>query len=201
VTEDDVQPVRDEAPVDRGADVGWEPPDWTDVLRRQRRLQLVGPATMVLLIFVVTPLLRWTVLDPTFGWSYWLGVAVTLIIVGETVESYVSTEARASWEQDTRKKVRVEHALRHHTSIGAADRALVTDRARAMYLWARVGFVGWPFLGVALVGRMLEVRLPSSLAVPVVVVCLLLVGRAVRKARLARRWLADPLPRDGEETR
>ena len=69
-----------------------------------------------------------------------------------------------------------------------------------MYLWARVGFVGWPFLGVVLVDRMLEVGLPSSLAAPVVVACLLLVGRAVHKARLARRRLADPLPRDDDET-
>jgi hypothetical protein len=30
----------------------------------------------------------------------------------------------------------------------------------------------------------------------VALLCLLLVGRAVRRARLARRWLPDPLPRD-----
>jgi hypothetical protein len=51
-------------------------------------------------------------------------------------------------------------------------------------------------LGVVFVAGVLDDHVTASLAVPVVLLCLLLVGRAVRRARLARRWLADPLPRD-----
>ena len=193
-------PVRDEAPADRGTDVGWEPPDWTDVFRRQRRRQLVVPAVWVLSFLVVIPLLRGTLLDPTFGWSYWLMVVVTFIIVGETVESRVGTEARASWERDTRQEVRVEHAWRHHVSIGAEDRGLVTERAGAVATVSMVAFVGWPLLAGVLVAAILQghLELPAAFVVPVIAVCLLLVGRSARRRQRARRWLADPLPRDAD---
>ena len=145
----------------------------------------------------MTPLLRWTVLDPTFGWSYWLGVVVTLIIVGETVESRVSTEARASWERDARQQVRVERAWRHHVGIGAEDRARVTERARAVDTVSKVAFVGWPLLaGVLVAGILQDPELPTWPAVPVIAACLLLVARSVRRRGRARRWLADPLPRE-----
>lgn len=198
MTEDHLHPVPDEAPAVRGAEAGWEPRDWAGVLRRHRRRQLAGPAVMVLLIFVVTPLLRWTVLDPTFGWTYWLMVVVTLIMVGETVESRVSTQARASWEREARQQVRVEHAWRHHVSIGAEDRACVTERAGAVATVSMVAFVGWPLLAGVLGAALLQghLDLPAAFVVPVVAACLLLVGRSVRRRRTARRWLADPLPRD-----
>ena len=80
--------------------------------------------------------------------------------------------------------------------IGAADRALVTERARTMARWAKGAFVGWPLLGAVLVAGLLDDHLPSSLVAPVVLLCLLLVGRAARRARLARRWLTGPLPRE-----
>lgn len=188
------------ASVDHAADVGWEPADWTDVLRRKRRSQLAGTATMVLLFFVVTPLLRWTVTDRPLGWTYWLYVVVTLIIVGETVHSWVSAEGRASWERDARQQVRVEHAWRHHVGIGAEDRARVTERARAVNTVSKVAFVGWPLLaGVLVAGILQDPELPTWPAVPVIAAGLLLVARSVRRRGRARRWLADPLPRDDDE--
>jgi hypothetical protein len=196
VTDDRLQGVRGDAQAEPAADVGWECSDWSACLRRERRKQLAVAATLVLMFFVVSPLLRWTVLDPSFGWTYWTWVVITLIHVAEVVISFVSATDRARWERETRQTVRIRHALRHHTGIGVADRALVTERARAMVTVSKVAFVGWPLLGGLIIGTIIDVGLPASLVVPVVLLCLLLVGRAVRRARLARRWLADPLPRD-----
>jgi hypothetical protein len=128
---------------------------------------------------------------------YWLWLLITVIYVGEAVQSRVSAAGRAQWERETRRHVRISHALRHHVGIGAADRALVTERARTMNTWSKVAFVGWPLLAVALVAGLLDAGdPPASLIGLVIAVCLLLVARAVRRARLARRWLADPTPRD-----
>ena len=183
---------------ERAADVGWEPADWTACLRRQRRRQLVTAAGLVVLVGVVAPLLRLTVQGRPPSLTYWLWAAFTLVYVAEVVYSFVSAAGRARWERETRQRVRVSHALRHHVGIGVADRALVTERARTLNTWSKVAFVGWPSLGVVFVAGVLDDRVPASLAVPVVLLSLLLVGRAVRRARLARRWLADPLPR-GEQ--
>ena len=180
------------------AEVGWEPPDWTDVLRRQRRQQFAIGAALFLLVSV-EPVQWLTGIDRSVDWSYWLVLATMLILLGEAIQSRVSEEGRANWERDTRRKVRVKHALRHHVSIGAADRALVTERAQAIRTLSKVALVGWPLLAVLVAGTILDVsRLPAFTVVPVVVACLLLLARSVRRGRLARRWLADPLPRDDE---
>ena len=185
----------DPAQAGPASDAGWEPADWRDRLRRRRCRQLATAIGLVVLIGVVAPLLRVT-LDRPPSVTYWIWAFLTLVYVVEAAYSWISPAGRARWEQETREQVRVSHALRHHVGIGTADRALVTERARTMNTWSKVAFVGWPLLGVVFVAGILDDRVPASLAVPVVLLCLLLVGRAVRKARLARRWLADPLPRD-----
>lgn len=196
MTDDRLHDLRAEAQAEPGAEVGWEPPDWSACLRRERRTQLAAVIGLVVLVGVVWPVLRFAVQDRSPGVTYWVWVFITLIYVAETVISFVSATDRARWERETRQAVRIRHALRHHVGIGAADRALVTERARSMVIRSKVGFVGWPLLGAVFVAGVLDDQVPASLAVPLVLLCLLLVGRAVRRARRARRWLADPLPRD-----
>lgn len=192
--EDDALAGRVQA--DGPAEGGWEPPDWNDVLRRHRRLQSAAVAGMVLL-FSVTPVLWWTGVDRSVGWGYWIALVAMLLLSGETIQSRVSADGRANWERDTRRKVRIEHALRHHVSIGAADRALVTERARSIRTLSNVALAGWPFLAVVGAAPILDLAtVPDLLVVPVVVACLFLLARSVWRGRLARRWLADPLPRE-----
>lgn len=198
VTDDRLEAAVDRAEGDHAADVGWEPQDWAAVLRRHRHRQTAVAAGMVALFGVVIPLLVLVVQDRSLGLMYWVWLLITVAHVGEDVLSRVTADGRAQWERETRERVRIWHALRHHVGIGATDRALVTDRARHLATWSKVAFVGWPLLGVVFVAGMLDDHVPASLAVPVVLLCLLLVGRAVRRARLARRWLADPLPRDDQ---
>jgi hypothetical protein len=195
VTEDRPQDVRGDAVAERTADIGWEPSDWSACLRRLRRTQL---ATVIGLVVLAggLPVLWFAVLDQRPSLTYWFWASFTLVFVAENTSSLVSATGRVRWERETRQAVRTRHALRHHTSIGAADRALVTARARTVHTWAKVAFVAWPLLGIVLVAGMLDDQVPASLGVPLVLLCLLLVGRAVRRSRLARRWLADPLPRD-----
>ncbi|MFP5370080.1 MAG: hypothetical protein ACLGI3_04945 [Actinomycetes bacterium] len=178
------------------AEAGWEPPDWTDVFRRHRRRQLATMAAFVLLVSV-TPVQWWTGIDRSVDWSYWAVLVTMLILVGEAIHSRVSAAGRATWEHDTRRKVRVEHALRYHVSIGTADRPLVTERAQAIRTMSNLALVGWPLLAVVVAAPILDLaKIPDFLVVPVVVTCLLLLARSVRRGRWARRWLADPLPRE-----
>ena len=192
MSEDGPRDVGGEVPARPAGDVGWEPSDWSACFRREHHKQLALAIGLVVVAGAV-------LLTGPPGLSDWLTTACLLIVAVETVYSFVSAEGREKWERETRQTVRVRHALRHHSSIGAADRALVTDRARHTATWSTVAFVGWPLLAVALVGRGLEVAdPPTSLMVLGIVACLLLVARAVQRLRRARRWLADPLPRDEE---
>lgn len=188
MTDDRSRDGGDQAPAERLGEAGWEPSDWSACLRHEQHKQLAMAISLVVLAGAL-------LLTGPPGVSDWLTAACLLIIAVETVYSVVSAERREQWERETRERVRVWHALRHHVGIGATDRPLVTDRARHLATWSKVAFVGWPLLGVVFVVGMLDDHVPASLAVPVVLLCLLLVGRAVRRARLARRWLADPLPR------
>jgi hypothetical protein len=197
VTDERLDDVRAEAQAERAAEGGWEPADWSACLRSRRRRQLATVVGLVLLVGVVAPVLRLIVLGRPPSLSYWFWVSFTLIFVVETVYSFVSASGRVQWERETRRNVRVSHALRHHVGIGAADRALVTERAQSIDTWSKVAFVGWPLVAVVFVAGMLDDQGPTMpLVVPVVLACILLVARAVRRARRARRWLAHPLPRD-----
>jgi hypothetical protein len=196
VTDDRPLAAVDRTEGERTADVGWEPPDWAAVLRRHRRRQTAVAAGMVAFFGVVTPLLLVVVQGRSLGPMYWIWLLITIVCVVEAVLSRVTADGRAQWERETRQDVRISHALRHHVGIGTTDRSLVIERARTSYKWAKVAFVGWPLLGAVFVAGVLDDELPAALGVPLVLLCLLLVGRAVWRARLARRWLADPLPRE-----
>lgn len=196
MTDDRLSDASDQAQAERAADVGWEPADWSACLRRERRKQLATVIGLVVFVGVVLPVLGLVVLDRPPSLSYWFWGAFTLIFVAETAYSFASAAGRVQWERETRQAVRVRHALRHHRGIGAADRALVTERARSLATGSKVASVGWPLLALLLVVGILEGRDPRAFLIVLVVACLLLVARAVRRARLARRWLADPLPRD-----
>ena len=201
MTDDRLQNGHAEAQAEPAADVGWEPTDWTDVLRRQRRQQFAIGAALFLLVSV-QPVQWLTGIDRSVDWSYWLVLATMLILLGEAIHSRVSEDGRASWERDIRRKVRIEHALRHHVSLGAADRALVTERAQAIRTMSKVALVGWPMLAVVVAAPILDLaKIPDLLVVPVIVACLLLLARSVRRGRWARRWLADPVPRDEDTGR
>ncbi len=97
--------------------------------------------------------------------------------------------------------MRVEHALRHHVSIGAADRELVTERAESIDTWAEAHFVGWPVLAAVV---LLAAGNDDSLAqlekwpwfVGLLAVCAWFFWDTRRRLQWALRWLDDPLPRD-----
>jgi hypothetical protein len=148
VTDDRLHDAGVEVEAERTAELGWEPSDWPACLRRQRRRQLATAAVLVVLIGVLLPVLRLTVVDRPPSLTYWFWAAVCLVYVAEVVHSYFSATGRASWERETRQSVRTSHALRHHVGIGVADRALVTERAKAMDTWSKVAFVGWPLLAL-----------------------------------------------------
>lgn len=190
MTDDRLQDVPAGDQAAPAAEVGWEPSDWSACLRREQHKRLAMAIGLVALAGAL-------LLTGPPGLSDWLVAFCLLLVAVETAHSFVAAGAREKWERETRQSVRVRHALRHHSSIGTADRALVTDRARHMATWSMVAFVGWPLLATVLVGRGLEVAdRPTSLIVLVIVACFLLVARAAQRFRHARRWLADPLPRD-----
>jgi hypothetical protein len=104
------------------------------------------------------------------------------------------------WEDEARQEVRIEHALRHHVSIGAADRQLVTEQAATIRRWAVVSLVGWPLLLTVLVAPLLasaDVPPPAKIGFGLIagLLCAAIVREQWRRVRRARRWLAEPLPR------
>ncbi len=187
------------ASADRAAEVGWEPPDWDATLRKRRRAEWrqIG---FVIAVVGLLPFVEALALDrPLRVWS-WFALAMGLLWAAQVWWLHFTVRGRARWEPPTRRDVRVEHALRHHVSIGAADRELVTERAESIDTWAWAHFVGWPVLAaVALLVanddslRGLE-KWPLSLGV--LAVCAWYFWDTRRRLQWALRWLDDPLPRD-----
>jgi hypothetical protein len=199
VTDGSPQRVPAEARAEYAADLGWEPPDWNAVFRR-RRLRLWGGAALLLLIAVgIAPLVQ-TLLDqsPRVSWR-WLGLA--LVASGYAWWTQFTARGRERWERETRREVRIGHALRHHASIGAADRTLVTERAEKIDSLSGASLVGWPLLTALFVVPLVVVADNAVARIGIAAVGLLvgaaLVRRNRRRVRQARRWLADPLPRGG----
>jgi hypothetical protein len=181
------------------AGAGWEPADWEVLLRRRRRRQLLDIGFLVALVLVAAPVVRWVRDRPPNG-TYWVWVVLTLVLVGRFLWSRFTADGRYQWDVETRREIRIEHALREHVSIGHEGRGLVTERAELIRTWSWVAFVGLPVLGVAVLAGIestdgLSLAQELAWGAVVIVVCagLLLLRR--RRYRLAVRWLADPLPR------
>lgn len=186
------------ARADRAADVGWEPADWAATLRKQRRTEWHGVAILLVGAGVVLPLLRVVEGRPLLGWYLVLlgwGLAFGVL----TWRSRSSVERREQWEEQTRREVRAEHALRSHVSIGAADRELVTRRADEIDSWALARFAGWPLAAVVVVAGAVSdptlTGVDQALTWLFVLFCAVQLLLACRRVRQARRWLDDPLPR------
>ena len=181
------------------AEHGWEPDDWAAILRRRRRLDWLSAGGLVLAA-VLFPIVR-LVLDRSLDLSFWVFLAIVLINAWETWQRHRTEEGRVRWERETGQKVRLGHALREHVSIGRDERDVVTARARAINRWAPAHVVGWPLLAVLTLvgidadgGQYRDARLVFGVGVSLL--CAILVFRAATRVRRARRWLADPLPRD-----
>jgi hypothetical protein len=160
-------------------------------------------AGALLVWLVAGPLVRIAMDKPAIRPSFFAILAFALLYWWSVYAVTFTERGRAAWEQETRQTVRVRHALRHHVSIGAADRRLVTDRAERVAGWAPGGYVGWPLAAVfvlaATLGDPARIDGPAvAIAVLAVLVAGLLVWRTRVRHLRARRWLADPLPREEE---
>jgi hypothetical protein len=204
VTDDRLQDVPAEAQAERQAEVAWEPTDWAVVFRR-RRLRQVLVAAALLAVVAAGPFVRIAMDEPPFRATWWLYLAVMIAYCGETAWRTLSARGRAEWEETTRQEIRVEHALRHHVSIGEKDRAAVTKRADELNRNSRVAVIGYPLLALVSIAALVELDSPTVLMVVVtataVVVCGLLLTRSLRRRRWGTRWLADPLPREPADLR
>lgn len=178
------------------AEVGWEPPDWAAVLRRRRLRQWGGAAFLLLIAVVVVPLVR-ILLEQPSGVS-WGWLALALGMAGMAGWSQFTAGGRAWWEKEARKEVRIGHALRHHVSIGAAGRQLVTERADKIDTVSGAALMGWPLVTVLFVVPLVAMADHPAARIGIGLAGLLagvvLVRRNRRRVRWARRWLADPLP-------
>jgi hypothetical protein len=199
VSEDRLRDVWAEAQAQRAPDVGWEPDDWAPVLRARRRGDLL--VLVALVLGTVTSLVvRLVVRDRPLAVETWFWLVAVLVYVAVMVRAHATSAGRSEWLEETRRDVRVDHALRHHVSIGAADRAAVSKRAEELDRNAGVAVVGYPLLALVAVATLAELDFPTVPKVvataAAVAVCGLLLTRSLRRGRWGTRWLADPLPRD-----
>ena len=183
---------------ERTADVGWEPPAWEPVLRERRRAEWRDVGKDLVVFLLVLPLLGLEELDSPWRVGFWLAGPLLLVVLAWWPHS--SAERRERWERQTRREVRIEHALGHHVSIGAADRELVTEQAEKIDTWAEAHFLGWPVLAVvclAAVGTDPELAGYAKWiwAIGLLTICAVQFLRARRRLQWALRWLDDPLPR------
>ncbi|MFP5370079.1 MAG: hypothetical protein ACLGI3_04940, partial [Actinomycetes bacterium] len=146
--DDGPRPAMAAAPADRAADVSWEPVDWDATLRERRRAEWRDVVLMLAVFLVVLPVLQVAVFDDPLRAWHWVWFAWALVLTAHAIRSHFTVRGRERWELQTRQEVRVEHALRFHVSIGAADRDLVTGRADEIDSWAPAHFVGWPLAAV-----------------------------------------------------
>jgi hypothetical protein len=186
------------APAPRSVDVGTDVPDLAEALHRRRRATIVESWAFIG-FWCAIPFLAASIRDrPPRVMSLVLGVLWLGLLLYRLYQ--ISTPAgRNEWQEEATEEIRVEHALRHHVSIGEADRELVTARAEKIDEWAPLALVGWPVLGgLALTSFVLlaDVPLPADVAATLLVVsaCVAIVLRRRRRWGWARRWLADPLP-------
>lgn len=190
------------AGAERASDGAWEPPDKARILRRRRRSSLAFVALLILLVVLVFPLFQVLVLERPIRWTTWVWAAWALLLGWQTWRSHFTARGRAEWERATIEELRVEHALRHHVSIGAEERPLVTARAQRLDAYSGLAVFGYPVLVVVAAAFVVEAdaspaQVTTAVCLAVVVFGLLLL-RSLRRGRMGTRWLADPLPRDEE---
>jgi hypothetical protein len=175
---------------------GWEPADWTAVLRARRRglvLTAVAlPVALAVLLAVLSVVQR--ALPTTYGWVLF-GIAVAVAAV--QLWPLGTADGRRQWDERSREDVLIGHALRAHESVGVERRDAVTRRAEAHSSLGTVAPLGYVLL-VLLVAYLLFENTATVVAVvgTVLAAALAAVGArlASRRAAAARRWLADPLP-------
>ncbi len=193
---------RDQAHTDaralQTAEDAWEPADWSAVLRRRRRNELAW--LVVGVAVVITGVIGRAVLQRSPSiWAIVIAVAVALTVVQVAVSRYTARGSDA-WEREARRACLVRHALRHHVSVGAADREHVTVSARRRRFWIPVLVVA---VALSLVPGLLAVSDEGVTRADVIflvawatAICSWPLWLCFRTWRDAVRWLVDPLPRD-----
>lgn len=195
--EDGPRPTVEAAAADRATDLGWEPADWDAMLRKRRR-DFVADTWLFIALLWGAPFAGAALENRPPRLVVLVVVALWTSLLLYQLHRTSTPSGRRQWAETTKEEIRVERALRHHVSIGAADREFVTERADAIDSWAPAHFVGWPLLAVLAIAAIVDPTVSGSdrivfwLFVLFSVVQLLL---ACRRVREARRWLDDPLPR------
>ena len=167
----------------------WEPDE--AALRRKARqdsLSALGVAAVLWALQVLLP--DHAGVPYVVGWS---------VATGINLARMNAAQWRGRYRRQIRDQLRVDHALRAHVSIGRGDREHVSSCAR----WRR-----WriPVLRVAgpLVAGLLTWAATAAERPTVWLVLLAVLAAAYchglvvwpQQLRDARRWLADPLPRE-----
>ncbi len=196
--DDGPRPAVAAASPDRAADVGWAPADWDATLRKRRRV-VVAETWLFIVVWWAAPF-AWAAFENRPPRLLALVVAAlwTALLLYQLYRMSTSS-GRRQWAEKTVEEIRVEHALRHHVSIGEADRELVTERADEVDSWALAHFVGWPLAAVVGIAAIVsDPTISGAEEIVVGLLVLLFVAQlllACRRVREARRWLDDPLPR------
>jgi hypothetical protein len=174
----------------------WEPLEGWDAVLRRRRRGLVRDAILFAVVWPAFFVVLHGVLRDRWGWAAaW--VLLGFLHAGRILRTLRRPGDRVAWEEDVRSSTRTEHALRHHASVGAEFRFVVDERAEEIRSMAGVGLVGWPLgcLIAMAVFLSAEDTGPRLVALVAALLAVIALARSQRRARWARRWLADPLPR------
>jgi hypothetical protein len=174
----------------------WEPAEGWDEYLRRRRQWLAGLVALLPIAGLPYAILVEGLVDDDWA-SAGLWGSLTLLYTGLAARPFWSTSARVEWDDAVRERVLLRHALKHHTSVGLHYRAKVTERAERIRANFSAGLVGWPLLAVVCLAVILDadtigLRLVAGIWAVLAVSALV---DTVRRARWAKRWLADPLPR------
>jgi cell division protein FtsW (lipid II flippase) len=181
-------------------DVVVEQPDVATQVRRRRRGLVLGAVGVVLAYVAFLAVL--SLVSRAWPTAYaWVLLAVVLVLAVGSLWPLRSPAGRAAWDERTGRLVRIEAALRGHTSIGGDERDDVTAAAQQRRQLAGPAWFGYPLLALFVAFLLADSDTISTLVAWVgtlaaVVLCGLGLLRSRRRDREAKRWLAEPPPPD-----
>jgi len=174
----------------------WEPPEgWAERIRSERRRQIRGAMAVALTFVGVVVLLFLVKGPPRYSISLIAPGLCVLLSIVQIIRVAAGWDEKA--DREVQSAVRVDHALRSHASVGSAYRDQVTERAKDIIATSDVGLFGWPVLsaGSVLLAVVVDSTTERLVCLSWAALSVLALVASQRRARWARRWLADPLPR------